>query len=42
MDRGAQQATVHGIVIVGYNLVTKPSPTPPTPHWTQATLMARW
>ena len=26
MDRGAWQATVHGVLIVGYDLVTKPPP----------------
>ena len=26
MDRGAWQATVHGLARVGHNLVTKPSP----------------
>ena len=31
MDRGASQATVHGIVRVGHDLKTKPPP-PPPPH----------
>ena len=26
MDRGAWQATVHGVAKVGHNLVTKPTP----------------
>ena len=26
MDRGAWQATVHGVARVGHNLVTKPTP----------------
>ena len=26
MDRGALQATVHGVTIVGHDLVTKPPP----------------
>ena len=30
MDRGAWQATVHGITRVGHNLVTKPPPPPPS------------
>ena len=29
MDRGAWRATVHGIVRVGHDLVTKPPPPPP-------------
>ena len=28
MDRGAWQATVHGVTRVGHNLVTKPQPPP--------------
>ena len=28
MDRGAQQAIVHGVARVGHNLVTKPPPPP--------------
>ena len=28
MDRGAWQATVHGVARVGHNLVTKPPPPP--------------
>ena len=32
MDRGAWQATVHGVTRVGHELVTKPSP----PHTTDA------
>jgi len=28
MDRGAWQATVHGLTRVGHNLVTKPPPQP--------------
>ena len=30
LDRGAWQATVHGIAKVGYDLATKP---PPPPNW---------
>ena len=33
MDRGAWQATVHGVAIVGYDLVTKPPPK--TKTWLQ-------
>ena len=29
MDRGAWQATVHGVARVGHNLATKPPPPPP-------------
>ena len=29
MDRGAWQATVHGVTRVGHDLVTKPPPPPP-------------
>ena len=29
MDRGAWQATVHGVASVGHDLVTKPPPSPP-------------
>ena len=28
MDRGAWQATVHGVARVGHNLATKPPPPP--------------
>ena len=28
MDRGAWQATVHGVTRIGHNVVTKPSPAP--------------
>ena len=31
MDRGAWQATVHGVTRVGHNLATSPSPSPPSP-----------
>ena len=31
MDRGAWQATVHGVTRVGHDLVTKP-PKPPPPY----------
>ena len=31
MDRGAWQATVHGVARVGHDLVTKPPPSPPPP-----------
>ena len=34
MDRGACQATVHGVARVGYDLATKP---PPPPPYSQAT-----
>ena len=34
MDRGAWQATVHGVAGVGHDLVTKPPP----PHYTRATV----
>ena len=33
MDRGAWQATVHGVARVGHNLVTKPPPLPPVTHY---------
>ena len=40
MDRGAWQATVHGVARVRYDLMTKPLPPPmtkplppPKPHW---------
>ena len=29
MDRGAWQATIHGITRLGHRLVTKPPPPPP-------------
>jgi len=31
MDRGAWQATVHGVARVGHDLATKPPPPPPPP-----------
>ena len=32
MDRGAWQATVHGVARIGHDLVTKPPPPPPPPY----------
>ena len=32
MDRGAWQATAHGVTRVGHNLVTKPPPSPPSKY----------
>ena len=32
MDRGAWQATVHGVVKIGHDLATKPPPPPPFLH----------
>ena len=32
MDRGAWQATVHGVARVRHNLATKPPPPSPPPH----------
>ena len=41
MNRGACQATVHGVARVGYDLATKPPPPPPpysepTPFYTHS------
>ena len=36
MDRGAWQATVHGITRVGHDLTTKPPPTDRKPEYSDA------
>ena len=36
MDRGAWQATVHGVSRIRHNLVTKPPPPPPPGNWDPA------